>query len=153
MDERTAARDPVSGVCVWCGYDTAVEGATLCAECGGAFTDRLLIENAARDARALRRLGVLWLFVSVGIFVWFALQVEGIGRKEIEVALPGFVLGVCFLAAAFGLVRSVATRSRFKIGGRVHESRSVADVASLLFVWALMALLAGALMLMGLSGR
>jgi hypothetical protein len=136
--------------CVWCDYDTAVIGASRCAECGAAFTDRPLIERAARDARVLRRLGFVWLVVCLGIFVWFVVQLEGRGRFEIEVGPPGIVLGLALLSAAFGLERSVATRRRFRIGGRVHGSRAVADVAGLLFGWALMAL-AGGLVLVGLS--
>lgn len=122
MDERTAARDPVSGVCVWCGYDTAVEGATRCAECGANFEDRARIQPVADQAIILLGFGIVALIVtSLGLLG--AVMSDRIGLTVYAVSLGIVTIGAIRAARAF---------RRLKEGHRKHRCRVHAIIAMVL---------------------
>lgn len=110
--------------CVWCGYDTAAEGATRCAECGAPFGDRQRIERIADWASAM--LGFSILGVVPACIGLLSLALESLGGKA--------VYSMMLTLLTIGFIRSIAVFRRLKQYGRNHRRRREAAIAVLIFL-------------------
>lgn len=110
--------------CVWCGYDTAAEGAVRCAECGADFEDRERIMRLADRAVILLGFSIIGLIpASIGL--------GALGFNS----MFGFTVFATALALlTIGFMRSIGTFRRLKENGRKHPRRRHAAVAVLIFL-------------------
>ena len=101
MAGQSSQRVLAPNICVWCGYDTGVEAATQCAECGADLGDRERLNQLLETKSNLLAICYLMTFVCFGMtFALFNTQKDDVFWFGVFGALAIGAVVACLFATA-----------------------------------------------------